>query len=152
MGEAAILKPATLIPQSGHLPIASACRHSRSFPPVATDLAAKTPRQVPVASLLSAVRVDDARLRWTLSAAVCTDRRMTAATVLLDALTRQSRARPQQPAPLAAIQRPLPGIRTLPVNWSSAPAQASKSMVWLLERYSAAYASNQFRALQQFFK
>jgi site-specific recombinase XerD len=25
-------------------------------------------------------------------------------------------------------------------------------MVWLLERYSAAYASNQFRALQQFFK
>jgi len=24
--------------------------------------------------------------------------------------------------------------------------------VWLLERYSAAYASNQFRALQQFFK
>ncbi len=25
-------------------------------------------------------------------------------------------------------------------------------IVWLLERYSAAYASNQFRALQQFFK
>ena len=25
-------------------------------------------------------------------------------------------------------------------------------MVWLLDRYSAAYASNQFRALQQFFK
>jgi hypothetical protein len=25
-------------------------------------------------------------------------------------------------------------------------------MVWLLKRYSAAYASNQFRALQQFFK
>jgi DNA-binding transcriptional LysR family regulator len=53
---------------------------------------------------LCAVPVEDARLRWTLSAAVCTDRRMTAAaTVLLDALTRQSRARPQEPAPLAAV-------------------------------------------------
>jgi DNA-binding transcriptional LysR family regulator len=41
---------------------------------------------------LCAVPVDDARLRWTLSAAVCTDRRMTAAaTVLLDALTQRSR-------------------------------------------------------------
>jgi hypothetical protein len=45
---------------------------------------------------LRAVPVDDSRLAWTLSAAVCTDRRMTAAaTVLLDALTRQARARPQ---------------------------------------------------------
>lgn len=40
---------------------------------------------------LCAVPVDDPRLRWTLSAAVCTDRRMTAATsVLLDTLTRRS--------------------------------------------------------------
>ena len=53
---------------------------------------------------LCAVPVDDARLRWTLSAAVCTDRRMTAAaTVLLDALTRQSRSRPQEPTPLAVV-------------------------------------------------
>jgi DNA-binding transcriptional LysR family regulator len=37
---------------------------------------------------LCAVPVDDARLRWTLFAAVCTDRRRTAATaVLLRALT-----------------------------------------------------------------
>ena len=41
---------------------------------------------------LSAVPVDDDRLRWTLSAAVCTDRRMNAAAiVLLDALTQRSR-------------------------------------------------------------
>ena len=40
---------------------------------------------------LRAVPVDDSRLCWTLSAAVCTDRRMTAATaVLLDARTRGS--------------------------------------------------------------
>lgn len=45
---------------------------------------------------LRAVPVDDPRLRWTLSAAICTDRRMTAATkVLLDALTRGSTARPE---------------------------------------------------------
>lgn len=49
---------------------------------------------------LCAVTVDDARLRWTLSAAVCTDRRMTAATtVLLDTLTRRSHACPQELAP-----------------------------------------------------
>jgi DNA-binding transcriptional LysR family regulator len=42
---------------------------------------------------LCAVPVDDSRLRWTLSAAVCTDRRMTAAaTVLLGALIQRSRA------------------------------------------------------------
>jgi DNA-binding transcriptional LysR family regulator len=46
---------------------------------------------------LCAVPVDDARLRWTLSAAVCTDRRMTAVTtVLLDTLTRRSHACPQE--------------------------------------------------------
>jgi DNA-binding transcriptional LysR family regulator len=46
---------------------------------------------------LCAVPVDDTRLRWTLSAAVCTDRRMTAAaTVLLDTLTRRSRDCPQE--------------------------------------------------------
>jgi len=44
---------------------------------------------------LCAVPVDDVRLRWTMYAAVCTDRRMTAAArVLLDALTRQSQAHP----------------------------------------------------------
>ena len=48
---------------------------------------------------LRAVHVDDARLRWTLSAAVCTDRRITAATtVLLDTLIRRSQACPQEPA------------------------------------------------------
>jgi DNA-binding transcriptional LysR family regulator len=46
---------------------------------------------------LCAVPVDDTRLRWTLSAAVCRDRRMTAAaTVLLDTLTRRSRDCPQE--------------------------------------------------------
>ena len=40
---------------------------------------------------LCAIPVDDARLRWTLSTAVCTERRMTAATtVLLRALTQES--------------------------------------------------------------
>jgi DNA-binding transcriptional LysR family regulator len=53
---------------------------------------------------LCAVTVDDARLRWTLSAAVCTDRRMTAATtVLLDTLTRRSHACPQELAPGLAL-------------------------------------------------
>lgn len=53
---------------------------------------------------LCAVPVDDARLRWTLSAAVCTDRRMTAAaTVLLDTLTRRSRACPQEIDASAAV-------------------------------------------------
>ena len=37
--------------------------------------------------------------------------------------------------------------------WEEAGKQdVQQWMVWLLERYSAAYASNQFRALQQFFK
>jgi len=37
--------------------------------------------------------------------------------------------------------------------WEQAGKQdVQQWMVWLLERYSAAYASNQFRALQQFFK
>ena len=37
--------------------------------------------------------------------------------------------------------------------WEQAGRQdVQQWMVWLLERYSAAYASNQFRALQQFFK
>jgi DNA-binding transcriptional LysR family regulator len=46
---------------------------------------------------LRAIPVDDTRLRWTLSAAVCRDRRMTAAaTVLLDTLTRWSRDCPQE--------------------------------------------------------
>jgi len=41
---------------------------------------------------LRAIPVDDPRLRWTLYAAVCADRRMTAATtVLLDTLTRRAR-------------------------------------------------------------
>ncbi len=46
---------------------------------------------------LCAIPVDDCRLCWTLSAAVCTDRRMTAATiVLLDALIRRSLPCPQE--------------------------------------------------------
>ena len=63
---------------------------------------------------LCAVHVDDARLRWTLSAAVCTDRRMTAATtVLLDTLIRRSHACPQElaagdTAP-GAPRSPVPG-------------------------------------------
>ena len=37
--------------------------------------------------------------------------------------------------------------------WEQAGKQdVQRWMVWLLDRYSAAYASNQFRALQQFFK
>lgn len=53
---------------------------------------------------LCAVAVDDSRLRWTLSAAVCTDRRMTAATtVLLDALTTGAAVTSPELAPLAAL-------------------------------------------------
>ena len=38
-------------------------------------------------------------------------------------------------------------------RWEEVGSQDMEEwMVWLLERYSAAYASNQFRALQQFFK
>lgn len=38
-------------------------------------------------------------------------------------------------------------------GWEEARRQdVQEWIVWLLERYSAAYASNQFRALQQFFK
>ena len=38
-------------------------------------------------------------------------------------------------------------------GWEQAGKQdVQQWMVWLLGRYSAAYASNQFRALQQFFK
>jgi DNA-binding transcriptional LysR family regulator len=49
---------------------------------------------------LCAVSVDEPRMRWTLSAAVCTDRRMSAATaVLLAALTRGSAGRPQELTP-----------------------------------------------------
>ena len=63
---------------------------------------------------LCAVPVDDARLRWTLSAAVCTDRRMTAATtVLLDTLIRRSHACPQEHAAggtaPGAPRSPVPG-------------------------------------------
>jgi DNA-binding transcriptional LysR family regulator len=62
----------------------------------ATTLAPESAISGEMLAGLRAVRVDDSRLTWTLSAAVCTDRRMTAAaTVLLDALTRQARARPQ---------------------------------------------------------
>ncbi len=38
-------------------------------------------------------------------------------------------------------------------RWEQAGRQdVQEWIVWLLDRYSAAYASNQFRALQQFFK
>jgi DNA-binding transcriptional LysR family regulator len=62
----------------------------------ATTLAPESAISGEMLAGLRAVRVDDSRLTWTLSAAVCTDRRITAAaTVLLDALTRQAGARPQ---------------------------------------------------------
>ena len=62
----------------------------------ATTLAPESAISGEMLAGLRAVRVDDSRLTWTLSAAVCTDRRITsAATVLLDALTRHARARPQ---------------------------------------------------------
>ena len=39
------------------------------------------------------------------------------------------------------------------VGWEDVRRQdVQEWMAWLLDRYSAAYASNQFRALQQFFK
>ncbi|HMD92057.1 MAG TPA: LysR family transcriptional regulator substrate-binding protein, partial [Trebonia sp.] len=51
---------------------------------------------------LRAVPVDDLRLRWTLSAAVCTDRRITAAaTVLLDTLIQKS-SLPREPGEAVA--------------------------------------------------
>ena len=57
----------------------------------ASTLAPASGIQGDMLSGLRAVPVDDLRLRWTLSAAVCTDRRMTAAaTVLLDTLIQQS--------------------------------------------------------------
>ena len=62
----------------------------------ATTLAPESAISGEMLAGLRAVRVDDSRLTWTLSAAVSTDRRITAAAaVLLDALTRHARARPQ---------------------------------------------------------
>ena len=53
---------------------------------------------------LCAVPVDDARLRWTLFAAVCTDRRMTAATaVLLRAFTQRSHVNAAQAPAIATV-------------------------------------------------
>ena len=53
---------------------------------------------------LCAVPVDDPRMRWTLSAAVCTDRRMNAATaVVLNAFTRGSAARPLELTPSTVV-------------------------------------------------
>jgi len=50
---------------------------------------------------LRAIPVDDRRLRWPLSAAVCTDRRLTAATtVVLEALTRWASEYPKALTPL----------------------------------------------------
>jgi DNA-binding transcriptional LysR family regulator len=55
---------------------------------------------------LCAVPVDDPRMRWVLSAAVCTDRRMSAATaVVLDALTRGSATRALELTPRAMVRR-----------------------------------------------
>ena len=63
----------------------------------ATTLAPESAIRGEMLTGLCAVPVDDSRLRWTLSAAVCTDRQRTAATiVLLDALTQRSRL-PQAP-------------------------------------------------------
>ena len=47
---------------------------------------------------LCAVPVDDDRLRWTLSAAVCTDRRMNAAAIVLLDASPSDPACPQVPA------------------------------------------------------
>jgi DNA-binding transcriptional LysR family regulator len=58
----------------------------------ATTLAPESAISGDMLSGLCAVPVDDPRLRWTLSTAVCTERRMTAATtVLLRALTQRAR-------------------------------------------------------------
>jgi site-specific recombinase XerD len=43
----------------------------------------------------------------------------------------------------------LPGL----ADWEQVSSQdVQRWMAWLLDRYSSAYASNQYRALQQFFK
>jgi hypothetical protein len=50
------------------------------------------------------------------------------------------------------VRRPLLA-EAIHTNWEYVGKQdVQRWMVWLLEQYSAAYASNQFRALQQFFK
>ena len=51
------------------------------------------------------------------------------------------------------VRRCPPAREGRPTRWEHAGKHdVQQWMVWLLERYSAAYASNQFRALQQFFK
>ena len=70
----------------------------------ATTLAPESAISGEMLNGLCAIPVDDARLRWTLSTAVCTDRRMTAATtVLLRALIQAARDRP---AELVAVAIP----------------------------------------------
>ena len=61
---------------------------------------------------LTAIPVDDQRLRWSLSAAVCTDRRMTAATaVVLEALTAGA-SDPRGDLGAAELSGHLPAART----------------------------------------
>ena len=51
------------------------------------------------------------------------------------------------------VRRRAPARDVGRVGWEDVRRQdAQEWMAWLLDRYSAAYASNQFRALQQFFK
>jgi DNA-binding transcriptional LysR family regulator len=70
----------------------------------ATTLAPESAISGEMLNGLCAIPVDDARLRWTLSTAVCIDRRMTAATtVLLRALIQAARDRP---AELVAVAIP----------------------------------------------
>jgi DNA-binding transcriptional LysR family regulator len=74
---------------------------------------------------LCAVPVDDARLRWTLSAAVCKDRRMAAAAaVVLDTLIRRSHACPQELATGGTAPRARPDLlfQADRVAWAQHPA------------------------------
>jgi DNA-binding transcriptional LysR family regulator len=71
---------------------------------LATTLAPESAISGDMLNGLCAIPVDDARLRWTLSTAVCTERRMTAAmTVILRALTQGSYAGAAQAPAVATV-------------------------------------------------
>jgi DNA-binding transcriptional LysR family regulator len=73
----------------------------------ATTLAPESAISGDMLNGLCAIPVDDAGLRWTLSTAVCTERRMTAATtVLLRALTQASRASTAEALTVAPAEAP----------------------------------------------
>ena len=51
------------------------------------------------------------------------------------------------------VRRRLPARAGRRASWEQVGSQDIQQwMAWLLDRYSSAYASNQYRALQQFFK